>query len=710
MTATASPPLKPVASYRTLVAAIYVLVAGLTLASMYFSIQEIEKDIANIARERGAVVFRLIEITRDWSARHGGVYVPVTAQTQPNPYLLHPKRDIVDGDGRKLTLVNPAFMTRQIAELAEQAEGVKFHITSLKPIRPANQADAWEAESLALFETSGLKERLALFPDGGGVLPGAAHRYMAPLVVKQACMKCHEVQGYKVGDIRGGISISMPAAALLSIGDQRRKQVMGLYLAGFIVIAGLGHLIARRTRRHLSVLEGINRRQEIVIAERTADLSASNSALEREVAEVTAARHELEASQARYRSVVDSSQDGIVVMENGHPTFVNGRMADMIGYRVEELLAKRLTEWAVPDDREWFAERQRRRLAGETVSNEYRLRLLHRDGETVKHVDVQVRSHTDGDGSVMVVANIKDMTDTLEAEKEQLISAAVFGSAAEAIMVTDRNNRIVRVNPAFTAITGYTPSEVLGLDPCILKSGRHDAAFYDEMWRHINELGRWEGEIWNRRKNGETYVEWLAITTITGGAGDGRHVATFIDITKRKEAEEIILHRANYDALTELPNRSLFEDRLISVLAMARRHQRSFALMYIDLDYFKDVNDRFGHAAGDALLAEAGKRMEKCVRDADTVARLGGDEFALILSDLNDANEVNEVALRINHTLAEPFDLAEGTAKVSASIGIAIYPNDGPSDLLLRKAADQALYAAKAGGRNTYRLASPIQD
>ena len=142
MTGPAAPPLKPFASYRTLVAAIYLLVAGLTAVSMFVSIEEIDKDIANIARERGAVVFRLIEITRDWSARHGGVYVPVTAETRPNPYLLHPKRDIVDGDGRSLTLVNPAFMTRQIAELAEKAEGVKFHITSLKPIRPANKADA----------------------------------------------------------------------------------------------------------------------------------------------------------------------------------------------------------------------------------------------------------------------------------------------------------------------------------------------------------------------------------------------------------------------------------------------------------------------------------------------------------------------------------------------------------------------------------------
>lgn len=554
--------------YRGIVAAIYLLVALVAAVSMQMSIREIEADIANIARERGSVLFRLIEVTRDWGAKHGGVYVPVTEATRPNPHLKHPRRDIVDNHGRELTLVNPAFMTRQIAEIAEKAEGVRFHITSLKPIRPENEADTWEKESLALFEQQTVKDRLAFFADGGGVLSGPAHRYMAPLAVKPPCMKCHEIQGYKVGDIRGGISITMPADKLVDIGAQRRRQIMALYLAGAILIAGLGHLVANRTRSHLLALEEINRRQEIVIAKRTHDLS--------------------------------------------------------------------------------------------------------------------------------------------EAEKEQLIAAAVFGNAAEAILVTDRNNKILRVNPAFTAITGYTPAEVVGQDPSLLKSGRHDDAYFAEMWRHLDEVGRWEGEIWNRRKNGEVFVEWLAITTISGEAGEGRHVATFIDITKRKEAEEIILHRANFDALTDLPNRGLFDDRLIGVLAMARRHRRNFALMYIDLDKFKEVNDTMGHAAGDNLLAEAAQRMEKCVRDADTVARLGGDEFALILSDLNAASEAEEVARRVNLALAAPFELAEGTARVSGSIGIAIFPQDGNDELLLKKGADQALYAAKAAGRNTYRMASPL--
>lgn len=551
--------------YRSIVTGIYLLVALIAAVSMRISIKEIDTDIANVARERGSVLFRLIELTRDWSARHGGLYAPVTEATQPNAYLKHPKRDITDNFGRQLTLINPAFMTRQIAEIAAKAESVRFHITSLKPIRPANEADAWEAESLALFEKKGLKDRLEFFPDGGGVITGPAHRFMAPLVVKPPCMKCHEFQGYQVGDIRGGISVTMPADELVAIGAQRRKQVMLLYLAGAIVVAVLGHMVAWRTRRHLQVLEEINQRQEAVIATQTHDLS--------------------------------------------------------------------------------------------------------------------------------------------EAEKEQLIASAVFSNAAEAVMVTDRDNRILRVNPAFTAITGYTPVEVIGQDPGMLKSGRHDAEYFREMWHHLDTVGRWEGEIWNKRKNGEIFVAWLAITTIAGEAAAGQHIATFIDITKRKEAEEIILHRANFDTLTNLPNRGLFDDRFVSVLAMARRHRRNFALLYVDLDWFKNVNDSLGHAAGDALLAEAAKRMEKCVRETDTVARMGGDEFAVILSDLNSPAEAEEVAQRINRSLAEAFELAEGKAQISGSIGIAIFPQNGGDELVLKKSADQALYDAKAAGRNTYRMA-----
>jgi diguanylate cyclase (GGDEF)-like protein/PAS domain S-box-containing protein len=552
--------------YRSLVLGTYLLVALAVVLLLQISLKSIDRDIANIARERGAGLFRLIELTRDWNALHGGVYAQVSERNQPNPYLDHPQRDLIDQHGRQLTMVNPAFMTRQIAEIAEQAEGVRFRITSLDPIRPANMADAWEAESLALFAKSSLKERIEYFSDGGGILPGPTHRYMAPLVVKPPCMKCHEFQGYQIGDIRGGISISMPANKLMAIGEQQRRQAMGIYLIGFLLVAGLGHLVAWRTHRHLALLEMINREQRVELIEREQELS--------------------------------------------------------------------------------------------------------------------------------------------EAEKEQIIATAVFNNATEAIMVTDHDNKILRVNPSFTTMTCYTPMEAIGQDPKLLKSGRQDAAFYAEMWREINEQGHWEGEIWNRRKNGDIFAAWLTITTIQNETGTGRYVSTAIDITKRKEAEEIILQRANYDHLTQLPNRSLFDDRLVNVLATARRHHRSFALMYVDLDWFKNVNDTLGHAAGDALLSEAAKRMVKCVRETDTVGRLGGDEFAVILCDLYQTEEAHEVAGRINCALAERFELAEGPCQVSGSIGIAIFPQDGTSVLTLKKSADQALYAAKGAGRNTYRKAS----
>ncbi|MBD3805335.1 MAG: GGDEF domain-containing protein, partial [Thioclava sp.] len=283
----------------------------------------------------------------------------------------------------------------------------------------------------------------------------------------------------------------------------------------------------------------------------------------------------------------------------------------------------------------------------------------------------------------------------------------VFESAAEAIVVTDADNNIVRVNPAFTAITGYTPEDVLGRNPRLLKSGRHDTEFYRAMWDDLNRHGHWEGEIWNRYKNGEVHVEWLSITKINDGQGIAQHLAVFHDITQRKEAEELLRFKAHHDALTELPNRELFEDRLQTAINRARRYHRIFALLLVDLDRFKEVNDSLGHAAGDELLVEAARRLVSCVRETDTVARLGGDEFAIILSEMAAADEAEQIARRAVALLNEPYYLDAGTARISGCVGVAQYPLHGrESDQLLRN-ADVALYAAKEGGRNTYRVFVP---
>jgi len=304
-------------------------------------------------------------------------------------------------------------------------------------------------------------------------------------------------------------------------------------------------------------------------------------------------------------------------------------------------------------------------------------------------------------------ALLREIEERQHHEDALRVADAVFESAAEAIIVTDANNDIVRVNPAFTAITGYRPAEVTGRNPRLLKSGRHGPDFYREMWSDLNRLGHWEGEIWNRYKNGDIRVEWLSIAKIRDGEGAAQHLAMFHDITRRKEAEELLRFKAHHDALTELPNRELFKDRLQTAINQARRYHRNFALLLIDLDRFKEVNDSLGHTAGDQLLVEAAQRLTSCVRETDTVARLGGDEFAIILSEMSSDDEAEQVAQRAVDLLNEPYHLDAGTARISGCVGIALYPVHGrESDQLLRN-ADSALYAAKEGGRNTYRIYAP---
>lgn len=287
------------------------------------------------------------------------------------------------------------------------------------------------------------------------------------------------------------------------------------------------------------------------------------------------------------------------------------------------------------------------------------------------------------------------------------VADAVFENTAEGIIVTDAANCIVRVNPAFSSITGYSAEEVMGRNPSLLKSGRHGSEFYRAMWESLDRLGHWEGEIWNRYKNGDIRVEWLSLAKIRDAAGDAHHLAVFHDITRRKEAEELLRFKAHHDPLTELPNRALFMDRLQAAINQARRYHRIFALLLIDLDRFKEVNDTLGHTAGDQLLVEAAQRLASCVREADTVARLGGDEFAIILTEMRTDDEAEQIARRAVALLAEPYPLDAGTTHISGCVGIALYPEHGrETDILLRN-ADSALYAAKHGGRNTWRRYVP---
>ena len=284
------------------------------------------------------------------------------------------------------------------------------------------------------------------------------------------------------------------------------------------------------------------------------------------------------------------------------------------------------------------------------------------------------------------------------------ISAAVFEHASEAILISNGDNIIEEVNPAFSAITGYKAEEVIGQTPSLLKSGRHDNEFYHNMWSAIKNDGQWQGEIWNRRKNGEIYPELLAISVVR----DEQHniiqyICLFSDITKHKQYEQDIWHQANYDALTQLPNRSLMLNRLDHEIDIMQRSNNSLAVMLIDLDRFKYVNDTYGHSYGDELLVTIAEKLTNCLRKSDTVARLGGDEFIVLAPNVQDFIDIEHIAQNMLSAISTPITLSNNyQAIVSASIGITLYPNDAKNAESLLKNADTAMYRAKDMGKNTF--------
>jgi len=276
---------------------------------------------------------------------------------------------------------------------------------------------------------------------------------------------------------------------------------------------------------------------------------------------------------------------------------------------------------------------------------------------------------------------------------------------AEAILITDAKARIVYINRSFSRVTGYARKEVLGKTPRLLHSGRQSDAFYAHMWKCIQSIGRWQGEIWNRRRNGEIYPEWLSITAVKDAAGRVEHyLAIFTDITLRKREQRELYDLATHDALTGLPNRYLFSEQFRRAMARAKRGGNLVALLYLDLDGFKPVNDRLGHRCGDRLLQTAARRLQRAVREGDTVARLGGDEFAVILEQLSQPQDSAATAKKLLRSVARPYLLEGHKAKVTASIGITVYPLDGDDVDVLLKRADGAMYRAKTERRNDYRF------
>lgn len=338
-------------------------------------------------------------------------------------------------------------------------------------------------------------------------------------------------------------------------------------------------------------------------------------------------------------------------------------------------------------------------------------RLLMPDGR-IKWVEEHCSNYVDSEGMVIRSAGtIQDVTLREEAAVQLRIAAVAFDTQ-EAIIVTDKNANIIKVNKAFELTTGYMESEVLGKNPRLLKSDRHDQAFYQSMWQVINANDRWSGEVWDRRKSGEIYPKWLTITVVKVGGLVSHYVGVFVDMSERKQAEDEIRRLAFFDPLTLLPNRRLLLERLQIALSQSARNQSHGALMFMDLDHFKLINDTRGHAYGDEMLVEVAHRLAKSVRETDTTARLGGDEFVVLLeglhANLNDAaTQASAVAEKIRVSLSQAYLIADYEFISSTSIGVVLFNGEALEIDELFKRADMAMYQAKECGRNAVRFFEP---
>jgi diguanylate cyclase (GGDEF)-like protein/PAS domain S-box-containing protein len=417
------------------------------------------------------------------------------------------------------------------------------------------------------------------------------------------------------------------------------------------------------------------------------------------------AEQTLTASEGYQRAIFNATPDAMLISNmQGIITQANQQAELMLGYKFGELVGQSI-EILVPEGFRAKHPEKHAKFVADPVTRPLRtgrtLQARRKNGSTFD-VDISV-SPIKTEQGLFFASALRDVTLSKQAEAHLRVAAIAFESN-EPMVITDAGSTILQVNRAFTSSTGYTKEEAVGQKINLLKSGRHDADFYAEMWAGIERDGTWQGEIWDRRKNGEIYPKWLIVSVVKGDDGVVTHyVGTHIDITERKAAEEQIKQLAFFDPLTQLPNRRLLQERLKHGIDVERRDGKQLALLMLDLDRFKAVNDSLGHLAGDELLQQVAGRITTRLRDVDMVARLGGDEFIVLLEDIAHPEDAARVAEDIIADLSNVFSVAQGEeVQIGASIGISLYPQHGDSPELLMDHADAALYQAKDAGRGCF--------
>ncbi|MCW8936228.1 MAG: diguanylate cyclase [Gammaproteobacteria bacterium] len=387
-------------------------------------------------------------------------------------------------------------------------------------------------------------------------------------------------------------------------------------------------------------------------------------------------------------------------------TYVGKNIEQQTGYDANDFM-KDKHFWAShihPDDKQRALRKTSEIYNNDQCSHEYR--YLHADGSYI-WVHDESRLIRDALGNpIEIVGYWIDVTERKNAEEESRLSALIIANTSDGAIITNQKMKIISVNPAFTRTTGYSKEEALGNTPAMLQSGKHDKLFYKKLWECLKNRGEWSGEIWNRRKNGEIYLEWLKIKSIKDDNNEfvKYYTAIFSDLTTQEHIRDRLKNLAYFDSLTTLPNRALFYDRFDNALERVRRTKKRLALLFLDLNGFKQINDTLGHRAGDLLLKAVAKRLKDILREEDTVARLGGDEFTIIISDIDQFDGAINVVEKIIDIFSMPFEIDGTFCESSTSIGVSIYPEHGETCDALIQCADKAMYQSKKQGNNKYKI------
>ena len=469
-------------------------------------------------------------------------------------------------------------------------------------------------------------------------------------------------------------------------------------MAKVVLEMQLGHSLEEAKKHSDAFMNGSIKTLVGTVLKMYGDISTRTLDLMREKALRIKAEKALEISEERWKFILDSNSENIWDWDIEHDkTWQSKDELNINDILTDELKGYESASQIHPDD---IAQVKRDFLAhlhGESEFYSNKHRVLKADGSWswVWSRGKVVSRNSDGTAK-RIIGTHNDIT-------ERELASVIYNNSSQAMVVSDANNNIISVNPAFTAITQYEKDEVIGKNPSILSAGALEKSFYVEMWEELLNSGKWSGEVINKRKNGDIYTQELKINVVKGSENKIDHyVALFSDISEKKKADELIKQQAYFDGLTQLKNRQMFNIHLTEAISNAKRTGLPFAVFFIDLDHFKDINDTLGHTIGDSVLVQASMRIQSQIRDSDILARFGGDEFTLILPNVKNSTAIERVAQNIIENLKKPFIIGDETLYISASIGITLYPEDGEDEQTLLKNADQAMYHAKKTGRSRF--------